>query len=63
MSVILSLLGIESDRFFYHDKVNLFHSGDNEPFAVVEYKDGKASIKVNSGEVYKDSAKIELGKY
>lgn len=63
MSVILSLLGIENERFFYHDKLNLFHSGDETPFAVVEYRDGIARIKVNSGEVHNDSGKLNLGPY
>jgi hypothetical protein len=63
MSIILSVLGINTSTVFYINKMNLYHIGDEEPFANLIYKDGHASLRVNSGETFKHASNLNMGRY
>ncbi len=62
-SLIMSVLGIDAAVLWCADKINLYHSGDEEPFANVLYKNGHACLRVGSGEVYEHAASVNLGRY
>jgi hypothetical protein len=62
-SLILTVLGIDTARLWFRDKFNLYHSGDEAPFANLIYKDGCACLRVGSGEVYDQASNVSLGRY
>ncbi len=62
-SLIMSCLGIDNSDLFFSDKVNLYHVGDSMPFANLVVKDGKVSLRVNSGEAFERASNVFLGYY
>lgn len=62
-SQILSVLEIDTTTLFFSDRLNLYHNGDAAPFANLVFKDGKASLRVNSGETFNKASSVFLGYY
>jgi len=63
MSMILSTLGIEPSTLYFHDRMNLYHTGDKIPFANVLIRDGHYCLRVGGGEKYDRASNVSLGKY
>lgn len=61
-SMILSVLGVEPS-VYYFDQFNLYHNGDERPFANLFLKDGEVTLRVNSGETCEKASKVNLGRY
>lgn len=61
-SRILSTLGLEPSVYFF-DQFNLFHNGDERPFANLFLKNGGVTLRVNSGEICHPASSVNLGRY
>lgn len=62
-NLIMAVLGIETSTIFFHSKINLYHNGDDTPFANITIRDGKTHLKVNPGEVLDHASNVNLGRY
>lgn len=62
-SLILSVLGIDASTCHFNNEINLYHLGDEEPFANLRVKNGVTSLRVNSGEICDHASNVILGRY
>ncbi len=62
MCNILTVLGIDKGTVYFQDKMNVYHSGDREPFANIVVREGVTHLIVNAGEVIKQASTVVLPK-